>query len=79
MLGKDLASVMNLSAVRISVMEEANGSLTLKMMQRAAQALDCEFAYVLVPKAVLKGSGESEKPKIRVKVINELFSDSGMQ
>ena len=73
MLGKDLASVMNLSAARISVMEkeEANGSLTLKMMQRAALALDCEFAYVLIPRQALKGSDENEKPKIRIKVINE--------
>ena len=69
MLGKDLASVMNLSAARISVMEkeEANGSLTLKMMQRAALALDCEFAYVLIPKEAMKGGSENEKPKIRIR------------
>ena len=73
MLGKELATVMNLSAARISVMEkeEANGSLTLKMMQRAAQALDCEFIYVLIPKEALKVNGEIDKPKVRVKVINE--------
>lgn len=69
MLGKELATAMNLSAARISVMEkeEANGSLTLKMMQRAAQALDCEFAYVLIPKNALKVNDEICKPKIRIK------------
>jgi len=69
LLGKELAQRMDLSAARISVMEkeEANGSLTLKMMQRAANALDCEFAYVLIPKEALKESVESEKPKIRIK------------
>ena len=68
MLGKDLAKAMNLSAARISVMEkeEANGSLTLKMMQRAANALDCEFAYVLIPKNALKAKVEIDKPKIRI-------------
>ena len=68
LLGKELAQRMDLSAARISVMEkeEANGSLTLKMMQRAANALDCEFAYVLIPKEALKESVESEKPKIRI-------------
>ena len=68
MLGKDLAKAMDLSAARISVMEkeEANGSLTLKMMQRAANALDCEFAYVLIPKNALKTKVEVDKPKIRI-------------
>jgi len=47
--------------------EEANGALTLKMMQRAAHALDCEFAYVLIPKAALKGSDDKDKPKIRLR------------
>lgn len=71
--GKELAQVMGLSAARISVMEkeEANGSLTLKMMQRAAQALDCEFAYVLIPKTALKISSENLKPKIRINSTNE--------
>ena len=50
--GKELAQRMALSAARISVMEreEANGGLSLKMMCRAAEALDCEFVYALIPK-----------------------------
>ena len=69
LLGKELAQRMDLSAARISVIEkeEANGSLTLKMMQRAAHALDCEFAYVLIPKTALKAGDEKEKPKLRIK------------
>ena len=67
--GKELAQRMALSAARISVMEkeEANGALTLKMMQRAAEALDCEFAYALIPKAVLAGR-KLDKPKVRMKL-----------
>ena len=69
LLGKELAQRMDLSAARISVIEkeESNGSLTLKMMQRAAHALDCEFVYVLIPKAALKVGDEKEKPKLRIK------------
>ena len=72
LLGKDLAKAMDLSPARISALEkeEANGSLTLKMMQRAAHALDCEFAYVLIPKAALKAEAEKEKPKIRIKAVD---------
>lgn len=70
--GKELAQIMGLSAARISVIEkeESNGSLTLKMMQRAAHALDCEFAYVLIPKTALKGNSGNGKPKIRLKTNN---------
>ena len=68
--GIELAKRMAVSPARISMMErdEAHGALTLKMMQKAAQALDCEFVYAVIPKSALKGSAEmpSEKPRLRV-------------
>ena len=65
--GKELAQRMALSAARISVMEkeEANGALSLKMMCRAAEALDCEFVYALIPKTAIN-QPSPEKPKIRI-------------
>ena len=65
--GKELALRMALSAARISVMEkeEANGALSLKMMCRAAEALDCEFVYALIPKTAINRVSP-EKPKIRI-------------
>jgi predicted DNA-binding mobile mystery protein A len=68
--GLDLAKRLGVSPARVSVMErdEQQGAVTLKMMQKAAQALECEFVYLLVPKKSLPESVGllSQKPKIRV-------------
>jgi len=62
--GKQLADKMGVSPARISVLEkdEQRGAVTLKMMQKAAAALDCEFVYALVP----KNRQEIAKPRIRL-------------
>ena len=68
--GLELAKRLGVSPARVSMMEsdEAKGAVTLKMMQRAANALDCEFVYVLVPKKVLSDATDlkPQKPKIRI-------------
>ncbi|MDH5711798.1 MAG: helix-turn-helix domain-containing protein [Gammaproteobacteria bacterium] len=68
--GIDIAKRMGVSAARISMMErdEVRGAVTIKMMQKAAQALDCEFVYAVVPKTALKAEQEqaTEKPRMRV-------------
>ena len=46
--------------------DEQRGAVTLKMMQKAAEALGCEFVYALVPKAASQTSQPVEKPKIRL-------------
>ncbi len=62
--GKQLAKKMHVSPARISVLErdEQRGAVTLKMMQKAAEALDCRFVYALVPRA----SPQPAKPRIRL-------------
>ena len=64
MQGKQLAKMMRVSPARISVLEkdERRGAVTLKMMQKAAAALDCDFVYALVP----KHKPQAAKPKIRL-------------
>jgi len=64
MQGKELARKMHVSPARISVLEkdEQRGAVTLKMMQRAADALDCTFVYAFVP---IAGSQQA-KPRIRL-------------
>ena len=64
MLGKQLAEKMRVSPARISVLErdEQRGAVTLKMMQKAAEALDCRFVYALVP----KNPDREAKPRIRL-------------
>jgi len=68
--GVDMAKRMGVSPARISMMEsdEARGALTLNMMRKAAQALDCEFVYAVIPKNALKNdkSDQAKKPRIRV-------------
>ena len=69
--GIEFARRLGVSPARVSMMEsdEEKGAVTLKMMQRAAQALDCEFVYLLVPKNALRDDEApvSNKPKIRVR------------
>ena len=68
MMAKQLAARMGVSPARVSVMErdEQRGAVTLKMMQKAAEALGCEFVYALVPKSARQDSQPAEKPKIRL-------------
>ena len=64
MQGKQLAEKMKVSAARISVLErdEQRGAVTLKMMQKAADALDCDFVYAFVPRTTT----QREKPRVRL-------------
>lgn len=68
--GLELAKRLGVSPARVSMMEsdEEKGAVTLKMMQRAASALDCEFIYILVPKKALTNvvDMKQQKPKIRI-------------
>ena len=71
LLGQQLAKRMGVSAPRISVLErdEQKGAVTLKMMARAAEALECDFVYALVPKTSL-GNGTATrsglKPRLKL-------------
>jgi len=49
---EDLGRRMGVSRQAVSQLEqrEADGSVTLNALKEAAQALDCELAYVLVPR-----------------------------
>jgi transcriptional regulator with XRE-family HTH domain len=62
--GKQLAKKMQVSPARISVLEkdEQRGAVTLKMMQKAADALDCTFVYALIPKS----PQHQAKPRMRL-------------
>ena len=66
MQGKQLAKKMQVSAARVSVLErdEQRGAVTLKMMQKAADALDCDFVYAFVPRA----AAQQDKPRVRLEV-----------
>ena len=56
MTSKQMAKRMGVSQPRASEIEktELSGSLTLDTLQRAAQALDCQLVYALVPRKPLQ-------------------------
>jgi transcriptional regulator with XRE-family HTH domain len=66
--GFQLAERMQVSAARISVLErdEMRGAVTLKMMERAAEAMGCKFEYRIVPVEDVTDAQRSEKPRYRV-------------
>ncbi len=63
--GFELAQRMGVSPARISMLErdEASGAVTLKMLQKAAEALGCRLEYRLVPKQTADG-----KPRVKLSV-----------
>jgi len=68
--GVDMARRLGVSPARISMMEgdELRGAVTIKMMQKAAQAMDCEFVYAVIPKKALETDVAQavEKPRMRI-------------
>jgi len=79
--GFQLAERLQVSAARVSVLEkdETRGAVTLKMMDRAAQAMGCRFEYRIVAlsdlqaeedKVSMQGNAKplslNEKPRVRV-------------
>ena len=65
--GFQLAERMQVSAARVSVMEkdETRGAVTLKMMEKAAKAMGCQFEYRIVRLAD-KNKEQNNKPRYRV-------------
>ena len=69
MSGPQLARRMSVTKQRISLMEKAevNGSATLNSMRQAAEALECQFVYAVVPRDSLKATVERQARKLAEK------------
>ena len=69
--GRELAERLGVSPARVSMMErdEEKGTLTLNSMRKAAEALDCELVYLLIPKKSLKTPSMLSDQKPRMKVV----------
>ena len=67
--GKQLGERMGVSQPRIVQMEkdELSGSVTLKTMRQAAEALDCVFVYALVPRTSLEETIREQAKKVAQK------------
>lgn len=61
MTGVQLARRLDVSPQTVEAMEksEANGTIKLETLRRAAEALDCTLVYALVPKTTLHGAVSS--------------------
>ncbi|MEZ5926711.1 MAG: mobile mystery protein A [Hyphomicrobiaceae bacterium] len=51
---------------------EATGSIQLKTLSRAAEALDCTLVYALVPKTSLEGAVEARARRIALKELQRV-------
>jgi predicted DNA-binding mobile mystery protein A len=65
MSSKQLAERMHVKPPRITELEKAemHGNVTLKSLQRAAEAMGCEVVYALVPKGDLESIVKSQAQK----------------
>ncbi len=66
--GFQLADRLQVSAARVSMLEkdETRGAVTLKMMQRAAEAMGCRFEYRIVSAREVSAEKNARKPRYRV-------------
>ena len=66
MTSRQLAKRMGISQPRVSEIEknEVSGSITLDTLERAANALECQLVYVLVPRKPLQALVEERAEKL---------------
>lgn len=69
MTAQQLAERLQVSQPRVFAIEkaEADGSITLKTLERAAQALDCRLVYALVPRKPLEQLVEERARRIALR------------
>jgi predicted DNA-binding mobile mystery protein A len=69
MTGVQFARRLRIRPQSVDALEqsEATGSIQLKTLRRAAEALDCTLVYALVPKTSLVGAVEDRARKIAVR------------
>ena len=62
MSGAELGRRLNVSAQAVSAMEasERSGSIRLETLERAADALECDVVYALVPRRSLQNTVEAQ-------------------
>ena len=66
MSGKQLGERVGVSQPRVVQMEkdELSGALTLKTLRQAAEAMDCQFVYAVVPRTSLEETIRKQARKV---------------
>jgi len=71
MSGVQLARRLNIRPQSVEALErsEADGTIQLKTLRRAAEALDCTLVYALVPKETLEAAVDSRARMIALRAL----------
>jgi predicted DNA-binding mobile mystery protein A len=66
MSGRQFASRLGVTPPRVTVLEreEISGGISLKTLRQAAEALDCEVVYALVPRGSLRQTVRRQAEKV---------------
>lgn len=74
MSGRQFADRLGVKPPRITVLEkdELSGAVTLKKMQEAANALDCDFYYALIPRKTLSNTLREQAESLAKKRIQRV-------
>lgn len=69
MSGRQFADRLGVKPPRITALEkdELSGAVTLKKMQEAADALDCDFYYALIPRQTLSNAVRKQAESLAMK------------
>jgi predicted DNA-binding mobile mystery protein A len=74
MNASDLARRLGISRATVAQMErdEVAGAITLKRLERAAQALDCSLGYVFIPKRPLDEVVRTRAQEVASRLISQV-------
>ena len=81
MSGRQLAERMGVTKQRASIIEkqEIDASVTLKTIQRAAEALNCVFVYGFVPRTSLEETVRNQAKQIALKRLARASHTMGLE
>lgn len=81
MKGVQLAKRLGTKPQNVERLErsEANGTIRLKTLRRAAEALDCRLVYALVPNSSLEGLVNERARKIALRDLNRVAHSMALE
>jgi predicted DNA-binding mobile mystery protein A len=81
MNGRQLADRLQVSSARITRLEqdELSGAVTLKTMQKTAEALDCVFVYGVVPKTSLEDIVKKQVERVAAEKFMRVARTMGLE
>lgn len=74
-----LAKLLNIKQPRILEMEKTESSLSLKSLEKVADALDCKLVYALVPKTSLESMAYNQAEKKAKKILQKVSHNMALE